>query len=386
VGIWLDLDWGLKRELEVYAGVRKYADEAGWVCTLDPALERSLRPGPGGIAYDGVLGRVTKPMADAARKAGVPVVNTWLNSPQQGIPSVFLDFDASGGMAAEHLLDRGFRSFGYLGFRVMKDTRRQLRGFRAVLAREGFRCLVYRFPHALLVRRSVPGWERFVAGLNQWIEAWQPPIGIFVCEDLYCRFLIDACRLKGLRVPGDVAIIGSGNETEICAFPSPSLTSIDQGHSQKGYRAAALLDRLMDGEAAPGEPELVAPAELVLRQSTDVFATEDPLVARALRFMAGNCHTAVPVAAVAAAVATTRRTLERRFRASVGRSIAEEMIRLRLNRAKRHIVETDAPLKEVALSSGFLTANHFTKAFTRIVGTPPTRFREERQQVFMKRG
>ena len=141
----------------------------------------------------------------------------------------------------------------------------------------------------------------------------------------------------------------------------------------------------MDGGTPPAEPELVAPAELVLRQSSDLFVADDPLVARALRLMAENGSTLRRVDEVADAVMVTRRTLERRFRASVGRSIAEEMTRLRLNRTKRRLVETGLPLKSVALDAGFRTANHFTKVFTRIEGITPTAYRRERQRIAAER-
>jgi LacI family transcriptional regulator len=141
----------------------------------------------------------------------------------------------------------------------------------------------------------------------------------------------------------------------------------------------------MNGEAPPAEAELVPPAELVLRQSSDLFVADDPLVARALRLIAENSPTLRRVQEVAAAVAVNRRTLERRFRASVGRTVAEEMTRLRLNRTKRRLVETDLPLKSVALDAGFRTANHFSKVFTRVEGMTPTAYRRERQRVQTER-
>ena len=83
VAISLELDWGYKRHLEVYAGCQKYADEAGWQCTINPAVDRALQAGRGSIPFDGVIARATKPLADAAGQLGVPLVNVWLNSPVQ---------------------------------------------------------------------------------------------------------------------------------------------------------------------------------------------------------------------------------------------------------------------------------------------------------------
>ncbi len=387
VGIWHDLDWGLKREFDVYAGVQEFANEAGWECSIDPVLEHSLLPESGEVPYDGILGRVTPEIAAAARQADVPMVNVWLNSPMTGVPEVFNDFEAAGAMAAEHLLARGFRQFAYHGYQRLLDSRLELKGFRARLKEDGFPCASLRFPQNLFtVSNKVPGWTKFVSDLEEWIDHMELPIGIYVCADLHCRCLIHVLRTKGLHVPGDVAIIGRGNENLMCETPSPSLTSIDMGHRQKGYQAADLLERLMAGKAPPREPILVPPAELVPRQSTDSYAADDPLVSRALRFIAENGHEAMMVPDVAAAVTTTRSTLERKFRASLGRTIAEEITRLRLERAKRRLVETEAPMKEVALDAGFPTANHFTKVFSRVEGISPTQYREERKHGFTERG
>lgn len=381
IAISLEMDWGYKRHLDVYAGCQRYADEAGWECTINPAVDEALRASSAKKPpFDGVLARVTQDLADAAQIAGVPVVNTWLNSPATDLPSVFPDFEAGGRAAAEHLSGRGFRQFGYLGYKRDIDSNQQLLGFRRTIESAGFRCSEYRFGRTA-IHAKADGWTAFVAGLNAWIDTWEPPIGIFVTVDLYGRYLHDVCRSRGLHVSQDVAIIGWGNEPTICNAPAPTLTSIDPGYKQVGYRAAAMLDRLMNGEAAPAEPELVPPAELIPRQSTDSFAADDPVVARALRFIAENCHERIEVKHVAEAVATTRRTLERRFRESVGRSIAGEITRLRLERAKRRMVETDEPLKTIARDSGFLSSNHFYKTFARVAGISPTQYRVEHQKV-----
>jgi LacI family transcriptional regulator len=380
VAICLDVDWRIRRELDVFAGCQSYADKAGWLCTIEPALARTLNEEPGGTLYDGIVGRITPAIAAAARAAGLPVVNTWLNSPVTDVALVNHDWKESGVMAARHLLGRGFRRFGYLGCWTFVNARRQLQGFRSALEVEGFRCTDYFYKRDYADWNS-RGWKAFIDGLHAWLGRQQTPLGILADDDLPCRFLIDVCRNKGLHVPGDVSIVGTGNETVICNAPQPSLTSIDLGHFQKGYRAAELLDRLMDGETPPAGPELLPPAELVLRQSTDAFAVNDPLVARAWRFLAENSDRRLRVAEVATEVAVSRRTLEQRFHAAVGRSLVEEMIRLRVNRAMRRLVENDEPIKAVALATGFSSANYFSKVFAGVVGVSPTRFRDERRAV-----
>ncbi|MDE2681747.1 MAG: DNA-binding transcriptional regulator [Verrucomicrobiota bacterium] len=378
VAIALEVQWGHKRHLETYAGCQRYADEAGWDCSITPTTPNLLRMENGKPSFDGILARATPALASTAKRMKVPLVNLWLNSPTQNLPGVFGDFVSSGTMAAEHLIGRGFKRFGYLGFLRDKDAGLQLTGFRNRLKGEGLRCIAHRFSRESVTDKA-RGWKTFIDDLGKWADSWEPPIGIFVVNDLFCRYLIDVCRAKDLHVPQDVGIVGSSNEPTICASPPPTLTSIDLSCEQIGYRAASLLDRMMKGAKPPKTPELVPPLELIPRQSTDSYAADDPIVSRALRFIAESAHRPIKVIDVANETGVNRRTLERRFSESVGRSIAGEITRLRLARAKRQLVESGSLLKTVARACGFRNADHFHKVFARAEGITPTQYRKKRQ-------
>ncbi len=73
----------------------------------------------------------------------------------------------------------------------------------------------------------------------------------------------------------------------------------------------------------------------------------------------------------------SRRSLEIRFRRAVGRSLNDEIQRLRLERAKRLLVETDLPLSQVAESAGYGTPSYLTQVFRKRMHTTPARFRRQ---------
>ena len=179
-----------------------------------------------------------------------------------------------------------------------------------------------------------PGWDRYQRQVDAWIAGWQPPLGVFVSQDVYCRFLTAACRRHGLRIPEDVALISFGNEPLLCEEPEPSLSSIDVGFERIGYEAAALLERLMDGRRPPADPVLIQPRGLVLRRSTDLWLVENESVAAALKFIAEHSHERITVADVAEHACAAVRSLERHFRSVLGRTIKDEVTRLRMERAK----------------------------------------------------
>ena len=148
------------------------------------------------------------------------------------------------------------------------------------------------------------------------------------------------------------------------------------GFEEIGYRAADLLNGLMRGNQPPANTELVKPQKLVPRQSTDSFAAEDPLISNALRFIAENSHHPLSVKDVALATGINRRSLERRFKRYSPEGIAKQIARMRIERAKRLIIETKGSLKSIAIECGFRNSDHLNKAFLRIEKLTPSKFRK----------
>jgi LacI family transcriptional regulator len=190
----------------------------------------------------------------------------------------------------------------------------------------------------------------------------------------------EACHRRGLKIPTDVALVGAHNEPLICANPEPTLSSIEFGFERIGYRAAELLDSLLDGAAPPAEPIRIAPVELIVRQSTDAFAVDHPVVMSALSFIAKQAHTAISVDEVADHAATTRRTLARLFQRNLGESVHQTITNVRLERVKRELIETDETLKFIAHRCGFRDAVHLCKVFQREEDCSPSEFREARRR------
>lgn len=69
---------------------------------------------------------------------------------------------------------------------------------------------------------------------------------ILCCNDLMAIGALNACRILGKLVPGDISIMGYDN-TSIASFFTPKITSVDQNMFQLGRNAAAvLIDRIND--------------------------------------------------------------------------------------------------------------------------------------------
>lgn len=377
IAIVIDLGWPLKYHHEAFAGVAQYARQAGWDTTILPHAE-TVEP-PRGVAsrFDGLVGRISAALWDRARRSGVPAVNLWSNSDARGIPSVLPDWSAAGQMAAEHLLTRGFRECTCLGLRRDRATERAWEGFRAAV--EAGRGVAKLRQMPAQFDRRPREWEQFSHALAEWLGNWTTPIGVFAIGDLLARYFVEACHEAGRTIPDQVSVVGALNEQVICEHPAPSLSSVEFGYMRIGAEAARLLDEQFAGRAAPSEPVFIPPAGLIARQSSDALAVDDEQVAAALRYISKHCGQALDVDQVAAGVAAARRSLERRFQATLGRTIAHEITRLRLERVKRLLIESDAPIKTIARQSGFRDARRLCDVFRRVEGTTPGEYRESRR-------
>ena len=193
VVVMIDLNWPLSHHFHVFAGIDRYARQCGhWDYSLDPHADQLLKGRRKGKTLDGIIARATPALASRARAVRLPVVNVWLNSPTRGLPCVFHDAEASGRMAARHLMDRGFRRFGYLGITRDRCSQLQIAGFRAALDEAGYDCTTCWVSRN--ASRRGADWQRFQVQLGEWIDTWSPPLGVFSTTDMLGRYLVDAFR------------------------------------------------------------------------------------------------------------------------------------------------------------------------------------------------
>ncbi|HVT28189.1 MAG TPA: XylR family transcriptional regulator, partial [Lacipirellulaceae bacterium] len=276
-------------------------------------------------------------------------------------------------LAAEHLIERRLTRFAYIGSDDRGWSGRREKTFRAHLAKHGFEPYVYTLPK---VRRDRL-WEREQAILARWMSKLPTPIGVFACDDDRGREVLEACKLSGLNVPEDVAVVGVDNDEVFCELADPPLSSISLNAETAGYRAAALLDAMMQGRERKRQQIVVEALGVVTRRSTDIVAVDDEDIANALQFIRRQHGRDITVDRVAEEVALSRRSLEKRFRDVIGRTILEEIQLTRLERAKRLLLETTYPISKVAEIAGFGSAGYFIQFFQKQVGKTPRKYRME---------
>jgi LacI family transcriptional regulator len=365
---------------ELLRGIARYARLHGpWSFHITPGDYQQALPRLKDWGGTGIIARITNQrITDAIIAAGVPTIALGLTdeqlrpeSPLSNFCELSSDAVEVARLATDHLLKRQFSHFAYVGLEERHWSNRREAAFADRLREAGFELHVYRQPR----RRQDRVWERERGILANWLRGLPTPLGLFACNDDRGREVLEACRLCGLNVPEDVAVLGVDNDEVFCDLADPPLSSVALNAETAGYRAAELLDGMMQGRIRKPRRVVVEALGVVTRRSTEVIAVKDPDVASALQFIRREQGTGISVDRVAEEVAMSRRSLEKRFRETIGRTILEEIQLVRLERAKRLLLETTYPISKVAQISGFGSAGYFIQFFQSRVGKTPRRFR-----------
>jgi LacI family transcriptional regulator len=358
---------------DVLVGVRRYLSEHGpWSVYLETrALESEAPSWLRGWKGDGILSRTGgAAVARRLRETRVPVVELRSRRLLPRAPWLGVDNHALGDLVASHLLDRGFRRFGLLALRSEDFFRERCDNFVATLRARGFPCDVLQAPE------HPARWEAQQRELVRWVRRLPKPAGVMACTDQLGFWLLDACTRAAVAVPEEVAVVGVENDEALCAMSRPPLSSVALPTERIGYEAARLLDRLMRGRSVPRMRTEIEPVGVVARQSSDVVAVADARLAAALRHIREHAAEGIGVDDVLRAAPMSRSHLERGLRKVLGRSPHDEILRVRLDLAKRLLSETDLKLSAVARRSGFRHVQRLCERFRESFGETPGRYRE----------
>lgn len=377
IGIALDLEDPYPHHQDVFSGVMAYARQRpGWRCVIDEH--------PGAMArrrkldrshYDGVIARADASIQRSVKRLSIPLVNVQYEHHKPGLATVRIDTAASGVLAAEHLLSRGYSRFGLLISGRGKNRLDITQAFTQRLERDEKYYRVDHFPEG--TPTDVNHWVALENFLQQWLSGLKTPVALFIESTITARLLVEMGHELGLRVPQDIAVLCYENNRSMTEIGT-QLSAIENNYVRFGYETAELLDRLMDGEPIPKSPILIPPQGIIARASTDYFAVEDELVAQALHYISENLGQKITVDSIAYVLAVSPRTLQNRFDTALGHGVGSEIRRLRLAAAKVMLAEPDHSIASIAVKVGFASSAVMSQVFTRELGMSPSAFRKQR--------
>lgn len=320
---------------------------------------------------DGVIGRFASAQdARLLMERGIRVVNVSHLHQCPGVPTVGADDLAIGRLGAEHLLGRGFANLGFCGFAAHWYSDRRERGFVEAVHRAGAEAHVWRAPEDW----ALSGDEGHQSVIR-WLSGLPRPVAVMACNDVRARHVVEFCLGLGYRVPQDVAVLGVDDDEWQTLLARTPISSIDPNARLIGQTAARLLDQLMQGPTPETTFIDVPPRGVIVRQSTDMIASSDLLVARAAEYVRQHLTRDVRVEDLVKALGVSRRSLEVRVRKSLGWSPQQLIWQSRVDLARTLLLQRDLLLKDVVRRCGFVNQTRFNVVFKRVSGMTPGAYR-----------
>ena len=333
-----------------------------WIITEEPQWSFSRRTDLRSWEVDGIIAQVfSLDFEKEILAAKVPATNVSNFVNARRFPTVLPDDAAIGILAADYLLNLGIKHLGFVWPGDTEFGRLRLKAFREKADALGLPV------HECNIQNTT---------IPEWLQNLPRPCGVLGANDDWAHRVLKEARRQEIRVPEEMAVLGVDDDELINTLMTPSLTSITTPVEQIGYEAAAILDRMMNGESVPPAQKLLPPVRVVPRRSTEMIFIEDPDVTAAMQFIVEHAAQPIHIEHVLKHVPLSRRSLERRFREVLGRSVSEQIRRVHVERAKQLLITTDLAVKQIAAASGFESSTRMGIIFQQEVGETPTGFRQ----------
>jgi len=329
------------------------------------------------ISPAGVITELLPEKTDAVLAAGLPTVVVDSDDVYPEAVSIDVDDERVGQRAAEYFLSAGYQHYAFLGNHRPYSMQR-LTGFERALNKAGYGCDSYLETE----NHQVTYMEHFrgeSSSLRQWLQKLPKPCALFAAHDPVGRLVCEVAQEENIPVPEEIAVIGANNDDLLCNLSYPPLSSVMIPWLKIGNIARQEIDQLVSGQARAGRVIQVTPGNVVHRQSSEWTAVDDSDLRRALEYMRLHFQEGISIKSMCISLQMNRPTLERKFQEKLDCTPRQQLARIRVDRAKELLAETNHKMDWIAAEVGLTSAERLSVVFGQIAGASPSAYRSEIQ-------
>ncbi len=371
-----DFSSGYSRSL--LKGIVRYAKAHGpWVFYRMPLYFRELHGDEGVVKWakqwgaDAIIAQLADVKAATLQKLNIPIIIQNYKDRCEGISNLTGDYLGTGVLAADFFMGRGYKCFAYYGYKDAVWMRERGEGFRLKAASKGYP--VYLFDEA----GAEGKWDFDEGRVRKWLESLPKPIALFACDDYHAIRITEVCKMYGIEVPGDIAVLGVDNDELICNISDPPLSSIELDVQNGGFEVGKLLHQFIEKKIKPPKDIVIKPIRIVARGSTDRFAISSKYIKRVLSYINDHYESSISVKDIVMLVPFSRRVLEMNFKQETGMTVYQYIQRVRIERFCDLLLTSDMPLNEAACYSGFNDYKNVSRIFTKTKSVTPCLYRKK---------
>ena len=358
-GIFEHLSEGNRWQLSIFRSTHEFTGET---------VKREIERGTEGFIV-GIPGADSALSALAASETPTVIMNVSgiIEKRTKNIAFVRSDSEAIGRAAARELLKQGvYRCFGYAGYRINEDwSRDRGRAFRDELEKVGRECRMFDFAHFADKIENL-------ATTTEWLNSLPKPCGILASCDDRAFEIVNACRQAGIKVPGEIAVLGINNDPILCENSDPRLSSVQPDFIQEGRLAATILGRMLSSESyrrrQRGNVYSIGVRQIIHRDSTRPISEAGLLIQKALAYIHKNATKGIGVQDVARHLKISYSLLNLRFQELQRESVYETILNVRLETVRAMLKSSQEPIDAIAEKCGWSTPASLKKIFKQRFG------------------
>jgi len=358
-------------------GIVRYSNEHGpWVFYRMPQYYRELYGDDGVVRWakewkaDAIIAQLENVDTDKLHELKIPVIIQNYKERANKICNITGDYFGTGEMAATFFLNRGFSNFAYYGFKDMIWSRERADGFRSGVEAFGYNLSVLNNNN-----RKTEQWSFDLNWLGNWLMSLPKPVALLACDDFFALQITETCKICGIAVPDEVAVLGVDNDELLCSISNPPLSSIVLDVEAGGYTAANRLHQLMNGEITEAFDIVIPPIRIESRQSTEKYAVNDKYILKVIEYIKSNFAKNISIDDIITSVPYSRRVLEKKFKEKMRISIYQYLLQYRIEIFSDLLIKTEKPLIELAFICGLKDYSNVSRLFRKFKKLPPLEYR-----------
>ena len=383
----LGLDTSRAADREMLNGFVKYANlkksfELIWqqpsYYAIDYSLDKlksfaKIAKSTGASGFFGWFPKDSEKEIQEMTELGIKSVVIPLEKQIPGVHNVTEDSSEIARRVVQHFVECGVKHFAYYGVShfIWSNWRKQ--AFAHNVERLGFQ------PHILEIPKITNRIKRKKVNdkIATWLESLPKPAGLMACNDDLALHLVQICRQNDIDIPQEIAIVGVDNDELLCNLAHSHISSVALTCKYCGYRAAEMIDRLLNRQDTDDIELSLRSTRIIKRQSSNILAIKDSNVVNAVRFIQNHTNDRTQVQQVAEAVYMSTRTLERKFSKNLGTSVSSFIRKNRIERIESMLALTNMSVKEIATELGYKSIPNMSRFFKKETGMTCGSYREQ---------
>ena len=359
-------------------GIVQYSKECGsWNFYRLPFYFKELYGDEGIVRWakewkaDAIIAQFDEIDINSLSELKIPIIIQNYKERNKQISNITGDYFSAGVLAAEFFYRKGYKHFAYYDLKKTVWMRERGEGFISTLENMG--CQVLFFKNDLETNSEL---DIINGHLKNWLENLPKPIALFACDDLHALQITEACKMAGIEVPNDIAVLGVDNDDLICNISDPKLSSIDLDVVNGGYLTGKLLHLFLENIATPPIDIVIKPIRIITRESTEKFVISNKYIESVLKFIEMGYMEDISVKTILDIVPLSRRVLEKLFKKETGTTIYQYIQSVRVENFSRLLITTNIPLIDAARNVGFSEYKNVSRIFHKEKEMSPNQYRK----------